>query len=129
MATTDKVQLPPGRERRLTALMTAMGAKEPPGSQDVIGLMERRDQKMRMDSVATQIFCAECTVEDQAEQVEAQAQAAKARPLLAARRTAQMAMQAVVQRLLMVWHVLRKPFVGVQRKRGPVLLQLSAVEC
>ena len=40
MATTDKVQLPPGRERRLTALMTAMGAKEPPASQDVIGLAE-----------------------------------------------------------------------------------------
>ncbi len=60
--------------RRMTALMTAMGTTEPPASQDVMGLMQRREQKMRTDSVTTQVFCAECAQEDALEQAEVQPQ-------------------------------------------------------
>ena len=89
MTTTDEVRQQPGSDRRMAALMTAMGAKEPPASGDVVGLMQHREQQMRMDSVATQIFCAECAAESQAEQENVQEQPSSAQPLLATWQTVQ----------------------------------------
>ena len=129
MATKDEVRQQSGSDRRMTALMTAMGAKEPPASRDVVGLMQHREQQMRMDSVSTQIFCAACAAESQSEQENVQAQPSRAQPLLAIWQTVQKVVQAVAQRLLMVWHRLQKTLQGVHRRRIPVLLQLSAVEC
>ena len=129
MTTTDEVRQQPGSDRRMAALMTAMGAKEPPASGDVVGLMQHREQQMRMDSVATQIFCAECAAESQAEQENLQAQPSSAQPLHATWQTVRKGVQAVAQRLLLVWQMLQKAFLGVRRKRVPILLQLSAVEC
>ena len=113
----------------MTALMTAMDIREPPASQDVAGLMERREELMRMDSAATQDFCAQCAAEDQAEQEEAQAQPARPQRLLALRQGWQTTISAVVQRLYDVWHLLQKVVGGLRQKRVPVLLQLSEVEC
>jgi ATP-binding cassette, subfamily B, bacterial len=129
MTTTDELQQQPGSKRRTGALLTGMGLKEPPASPEVIGLVERREHMMRMDSVATQVFCAQCTVEDQGEQGEAQAQSSRPQHLLALRQHLQMAMAGGLQRLFAWWHMLEKMLQVVQRKRVPVLLQLSAVEC
>ena len=63
----------------MTALMTTMSTKEPPASQDVMGIMQRREQKMRTDSVTTQVFCAQCAQEDVLEQAEVQPQRLRAR--------------------------------------------------
>lgn len=129
MTTTDERRQQPGRDRRMTALMTAMGAKEPPASQDVVGLMQHREQQMRMDSVATQLFCAECAAEGQAEQASVQAPPARPQPLLAAWQNLQGGAQKAARRLLQLWHLLQKALMRVRRKSVPVLLQLSAVEC
>jgi ABC-type bacteriocin/lantibiotic exporter with double-glycine peptidase domain len=113
----------------MTALMTAMGSDEPPASQDVAGLMRHREQQMRMDSAATQIFCAECAAEDRAMQANREALPSRAQPLLAAWRSVQMGVHSLVQRMLIAWQKLQTVLLGVRRKRVPVLLQLSAIEC
>src|SRR5437867_1304015 len=125
MTTTDEVRQQPGSNRRTGALLTAMGIKEPPASQEVVGLMGRREQMMRMDSAATQVFCTQCDVEDQGEHAEAQAQLSGLQRLLAQRQNLQMAISLMMQRLLALWHMLQKVLQSVQRKRVPVLLQLS----
>ncbi len=129
MTTTDEVQQQHGSNRRTGVLLAAMGIKEPPASQKVVGLMERREQMMHMDSEATQVFCAECAEEGQDGQAEAQAQPSRLQRLLTLLQTLQMANSLMMQRLLALWHVFQKALQGVQRKRVPVLLQLSAVEC
>jgi ATP-binding cassette, subfamily B, bacterial len=129
MDTTDKMRQPPGSARRMGALMTAMGTIEPSGSQAVMDLMERRDEQMRLDSAATQMFCAQCALENQAEQVQAGIPPSRLQPLLARWRMLQLAISTVLQRLLLVWHMLQKVGQGLRQKRVPVLLQLSAVEC
>jgi ABC-type bacteriocin/lantibiotic exporter with double-glycine peptidase domain len=129
MATTDEIRQQSGSDRRMTALMTAMGAKEPPASKDVVGLMQHREQQMRMDSVATQIFCAECAAEGLAEQANREAPPSRTQLLLAAWRSVQMGIQTLEKRVLLAWQKLQRVLLGVRRRRVPVLLQLSAIEC
>jgi ATP-binding cassette, subfamily B, bacterial len=129
MATTNKMPQAPGSARRMGALMTAMGTAEPPDSQEVMGLIERREQQMRMDSAATQMFCMQCAEEDRTEQVQAGIPPSRAQPLLALRHKLQLAVSTLAQRVLLLWHMLQKVVQVLRQKRVPVLLQLSAVEC
>jgi len=110
--------------RRMKALMTAMGTKEPPSSQDVMGIMQRREQKMRTDSVTTQVFCAQCAQEDALEQAEVGPQRLRTRWQML-----QMAVQALLGWLHGLQQKVQTRIQGLRRRRVPALLQLSAVEC
>ena len=129
MAATDNTQPKVTNNRRMTALMTAMGAKEAPTSQEVAGLMGRREQSMRMDSVTAQVFCTQCMQEDALAQPQEEPRPQKAQRLLTLRRSLQNTVLAVVARLLALWQRLSKRVQFLRRKRVPPLLQLSAVEC
>ncbi len=121
MTTIDKKV---GSDRRMTALMTAMGTKEPPTSQEVMGLMEHREQMMRMDSVSTQVFCSQCAVEDGLAQAEPQP-----RRLRISWQMVQMLVQALAGRFLGLQQKVQARVEGLRGRRVPVLLQLSALEC
>lgn len=121
MTTIDKKA---GSDRRMIALMTAMGTKEPPSSQEVMGLMERREQVMRMDSVTTQVFCVQCAQEDAQEQAKVQPQR-----LRAWWQMLKMLAAGLAGRLSGLRQKGQVKIQGLWRQRVPVLLQLSAVEC
>ncbi len=124
---TDNTHQPSGGNRRMTALMTAMGSTEPPASQEVMGLMERREEMMRMDSVSSQVYCMDCAQEDALEQSQARSQ--RPRHLRAWWRMLQVATRAVMHYFLGLRQWFQKKVESLQRRRVPVLIQLSAVEC
>ncbi len=60
MQVPTEAQMTPDTRRRMTALMTAMGMSVPPTDGQAMGLMLRHQEMLRMESMQTEAYCAEC---------------------------------------------------------------------